>query len=421
MADLTVVDVPLDELHPDPANPRKISDADLDALTRSIRGWGFLQPVLARREGGIVIGGHQRLIAARRLGWKTAPTIWLDVTADQARALNLALNRISGEWDDQLLERLLAELAAVPDIDLSLTGFGEEEIARYLRTMESREKRDRVETFDVETALERARGGPVSARGDVWVLGDHRLLCGDSTDAGDVERLFAGGEMAALMATDPPYLVDYDGGNHPTTKANKGASTKDKHWDAYDDPELSVAFYASFLRIGLVHLQPNSAVYQWFATKRFSLVEQAWREVDLLVHQTLIWKKARGVLTRSHYMWDFEPCLYGWVEGKPPTKKPPGGERTVWEIDQVGAQMDIHPTQKPLAIFEKPINFHTEPGAIVYEPFSGSGTQIIAAERLGRRCFAIELQPVFVDVAVARWEAFTGRTAVREPAPVTSE
>jgi DNA modification methylase len=142
-------------------------------------------------------------------------------------------------------------------------------------------------------------------------------------------------------------------------------------------------------------------------------VEAAWTQVGLLVHQQLIWAKARGVLTHSHYLWAHEPCFYGWVEGAPPAKKPPANEATVWQIDQQGSSMGIHPTQKPLALFERPISYHTEPGDICYEPFAGSGTQLIAAERLGRRCFALELEPRYVDVAVARWEAFSGSVAVR--------
>ena len=144
------------------------------------------------------------------------------------------------------------------------------------------------------------------------------------------------------------------------------------------------------------------------------MVEQAWTACGLLVHQQIIWVKARGVLTHSHYLWAHEPCFYGWVEGQPPSKKPPSNERTVWQLDQQGNSMNIHPTQKPLELFMKPIEFHTEIGDICYEPFLGSGTQLIAAEKLSRRCFAMEKEPSFVDVAVLRWEAFTGQKAIKE-------
>jgi DNA modification methylase len=416
-ADLQIIQVPIDDLRPDPANPRRISDSELDALTRSLREFGFVQPVLARRDDKLVVGGHQRLVAARRLGWKTVPVIFLDVSQEQAHVLNLALNKISGEWDQDLLARLLADLQQTPDVDLSLSGFEPVEITALLKHLESQDKRDRVETFDVDAALaEAAERPPTTQPGDLWHLGDHRLLCGDSTNEQHVARLF-GDQQAVLMATDPPYLVDYTGGEHPPTRANQGKANRNKHWDEYSDPESGVEFFATFLRVGLSHLREDAAVYQWHATRRQAIVEEAWRQVGLLVHQTIVWVKARGVLTRSHYMWAHEPCFYGWREGHPPKLKPPANQRTVWEIAQWGEPKDLHPTIKPLEIFLRPIEYHTRPGDIVFEPFSGSGTQLIAAEKSGRICYAIDQEPRYVDIAVARFEAFSGQKATREPRP----
>ena len=173
-------------------------------------------------------------------------------------------------------------------------------------------------------------------------------------------------------------------------------------------------FYRKFLAVSLEHLRTNSAIYQWHAFRRQALVEQAWRESGLLVHQQIIWAKARGVLTHSHYLWAHEPCFYGWVEGHQPSKKPPASERTIWQLDQQGSSMNIHPTQKPLELFLRPIEYHTEVGDLCYEPFLGSGTQLIAAEKLGRVCYALEREPQYVDVAVKRWESFTGEQAVKE-------
>jgi DNA modification methylase len=410
--DLQIVRVPTDELHPDPANPRRIGAAELETLTRSLQQFGFVDPIIARHDDHVVIGGHQRLVAARRLGWTEVPVIFVDLDPHQAHLLNLALNKISGEWDEALLARLLADLQVVPDLDIHLSGFGDDEIQRLLKQLDAEAKRHRPETFDPDAAVDEAEANPATQPGDLWLLGDHRLLCGDSTKPDDVARLMDG-KRAVLMATDPPYLVDYTGGEHPTSKANKGRATKDKHWDEYHDPQSSVDFFVAFLRVGLDVLQPKSAIYQWHATRRQKLVEEAWSQCGLLVHQTIIWAKARGVLTHSHYLWSHEPCFYGWVEGKPPERKPPANERTVWGIDQAGEDKVEHPTQKPVELFLRPIVFHTQAGDIVYEPFSGSGTQLIAAERLGRCCYAMEQEPVYVDVAVRRWEAFTGETAVR--------
>ncbi|HEY5274949.1 MAG TPA: ParB N-terminal domain-containing protein, partial [Coriobacteriia bacterium] len=207
---LSVDEVPIDDLRPDPANPRRISEDELNALERSLRQFGFVQPVLARREDRTVIGGHQRLVAARRLGLTSVPVTWLDISVQQARLLGLALNKISGSWDDALLARLLADLQATPDVDLSLSGFGEDEIGDLLRKLEVREKREHVESFDLDEALEEARRAPRTKLGDLWQLGDHRLLCGDATKADDVARLLDGAELK-LLTTDPPYGVSLDG------------------------------------------------------------------------------------------------------------------------------------------------------------------------------------------------------------------
>jgi ParB-like chromosome segregation protein Spo0J len=206
---LSVEEIPLDELRPDPANPRRISEDELEALTRSLRQFGFVQPVLARREDRTVIGGHQRLVAARRLGLATVPVTWLDVSVEQARLLGLALNKISGTWDEQLLARLLADLGATPDVDVSLSGFDEDEIRDLLRSLETRDKRERPEAFDLDAALDEARRAPRTTRGELWRLGDHRLLCGDATDEADVGRLLEGA-APTLLATDPPYGVSLD-------------------------------------------------------------------------------------------------------------------------------------------------------------------------------------------------------------------
>jgi DNA modification methylase len=210
--------------------------------------------------------------------------------------------------------------------------------------------------------------------------------------------------------------VDYSGGDHPASKGNQGNSGKDKHWDEYADPEASVEFYRNFLTLAQEHPKPNSAIYRWHAYKRQALVEQAWRESGLLVHQQIIWVKSRGVSTHSHYLWAHEPCFYGWVEGQQPSKKLPASERTIWQLDQQGSRMNIHPTQKPLELFLRPMKFHTEIGDICYEPFLGSGTQLIAAEKLGRASFAMEREPQYVDVAIKRWESFTGKKAIHEEA-----
>lgn len=409
-ADLRIEHVPVDVLRPDPANPRRISDEEMNALTRSMHEFGLIDPIVARREDSTVIGGHQRLIAARRLGLKTVPVIYLDLSVEQARLLNVTLNKISGDWDKELLARLLDDLSKIPDVDLSLTGFADDEIAKLLKGLEVRDKEDRPETFDVDAALQDAEARPVAKPGDLWLLGDHRLLCGDSTDAEATQRLMAG-EKAALMATDPPYLVDYRADNHLGAKPPKPrAKDKDKHWDDFLDPETAVAFFKNFLAAAIPHFCRGAATYQWHAFARQALVQRAWEESGLLVHQQIIWAKNHGVLSHGHYLWAHEPCFYGWLAGNVPKMKPPANQTTVWQIDH-GQSLNVHPTQKPLELFQRPMAYHTEPGDICLDPFLGSGTTLIAAERLSRRCYAIEQAPKYVDVAVRRWEAFTGGKA----------
>jgi DNA modification methylase len=247
--------------------------------------------------------------------------------------------------------------------------------------------------------------------GELWRLGEHRLLVDDSTHADAVARLFAG-QSASLMATDPPYLIGYQGGNHPQSWHNRPA-VRDKHWDDYVDPAASEAFFRSFLTAARPHLAPHVALYQWHAHRRQALVEAAWHSCGLLVHQQLIWVKARAVLTHSHYLWQHEPCFYGWVEGAPPLRKPPANGTTVWEVDQVGESDGLHPTRKPIELFARPIAYHTRPGEICYDPFLGSGTALVAAEAAGRRCYGLEISPAYAQVCIERWQAFTGLKAVR--------
>jgi len=228
-------------------------------------------------------------------------------------------------------------------------------------------------------------------------------------------------ERAALMATDPPYLVDYDGGNHPQTwKDGRKVSSEEKtrHWDAYTDHDQAVGFYREFVAVALAAaLGERPAIYQWFAMMRMPIVTEAWAANGLKLHQVICWHKSRPVLGRCWFMWDYEPCAVGWVEGRQPeaARRPPANTRAVWDVDQkAGVEKglgSVHPTIKAVELIRRPIAWHTRPGELIYEPFSGSGTAIIAAEMTHRRCSAIELAPQFVDVAVIRWQNYTGRQA----------
>jgi DNA modification methylase len=436
---LTVDEVTIDDLRPDPANPRRISEEELDALERSLRQFGFVQPVLARREDRTVIGGHQRLVAARRLGLTTIPVTWLDVTVEQARLLGLALNKISGTWDEALLARLLADLQATPDVDLSLSGFGEDEVKDLLRSLEVREKREHVESFDLDEALEEARRAPRTKPGDLWVLGEHRLLCGDATKADDVARLLDGA-APRLLTTDPPYGVSLDGSWRdgvynalgPAEKTYMRVSGQPSADDATRSPggahvrtrghrnttlsgDTRVDWSEAFA------LVPSLQVgYVWHAGVHAAAVAEGLRRIGFEIVAQVIWDKGLFAMGRSWYHWSHEPC---WVVRKSGAKVPFRGSRdqaTIWRVPSpkmiMGGSTEPrldHPTQKPLLLFETPIRNHLRTGDALYEPFCGSGTALIAAERTGTRCYAMEIDPLYVEVALRRWERFSGQAAVR--------
>ena len=434
---LTVDEVSIDDLRPDPANPRRISEDELDALERSLRQFGFVQPVLARREDRTVIGGHQRLVAAQRLGFTTVPVTWLDVSVEQARLLGLALNKISGSWDEALLARLLADLQATPDVDLSLSGFGEDEVKDLLRKLEVREKREHVESFDLDEALEDARRAPRTKPGDLWQLGDHRLLCGDATKAEDVARLLDGAEPK-LLTTDPPYGVSLDGSwrdgvynalgpaektymrvsgqphGDEATGAPGGAHRRARgHRNTTLSGDTRVDWSEAFALVPSLHVG-----YVWHAGVHAAEVAAGLKRIGFEIVSQVIWDKGLFAMGRSWYHYSHEPC---WVVRKAGAKVPFRGssdQATIWRVPSpkmiMGGSAEPrldHPTQKALVLFETPIRNHLRQRESLYEPFCGSGTALIAAERTGTRCYAMEIDPIYVEVALARWERFSGLTA----------
>ena len=247
---------------------------------------------------------------------------------------------------------------------------------------------------------------PVSRAGDLWVLGEHRLLCGDSTALEDVRRVMAG-EQAALCATDPPYLVDYTG---------ERPNDSGKDWSRdYREVEIQDAegFFRSTFENVLSVLAPHAAIYCWHAHKRQALLASVWEELEIVDHQQVVWVKPAAVFGRVYWHFRHEPCVMGWRKGSKPEHDGNHEHDSVWEVDYDGLARRAadHPTSKPVELFARPMRKHTRVGDLCFEPFSGSGSQLVAAEKLGRRCRAIEISPAFVDVAVLRWQEATGREA----------
>ena len=396
--------VSIDDLIPDPANPRRIDDAELEALTRSIAQFGLVDPIIARREDRRVIGGHQRLLAARRLGLETVPTVLLDVSLEDAQLLNLALNKIAGTWDEELLARLLAGLEQTSS-DLSLSGFDENEVAALLRTLDRREKRERLETFDLEAALEQAGKGRARVkRGELWRLGEHRLLCGDATSAADVARLTE--DTPARMAfTDPPYNVAY--GDHGGRQ--RGQRKRRIANDAMPPAEWR-AFCQGWAGNLVAHVA--GALYVCMSTKEWPAVSQVLGEAGAHWSDTIIWAKDRFTLGRAPYQRQYEPLWFGWPDGATPHWFGDRNQGDVWQIPRP-AIAELHPTMKPLALVERAIANSSAPNDLVLDLFLGSGSTLIAAERTGRVCAGLELDPHYAAVILARWESFTGESAVR--------
>jgi len=302
-----------------------------------------------------------------------------------------------------------------PDLEL-VTGFEGEELEEMLRAAGIDLDGPLPEAGDAEPQIDRAAELAADwgvMPGQMWRLPsrvegrEHRIICGSSTDAAVVQRLM-GGERAALFATDPPYLVDYDGTNHPQAwnnpkpSMNKDWSESYKDWDAATQgAELYDGFIATAIEHAIVE---NAAWYCWHASRRQAMLEEVWERHGAFVHQQIIWAKDRPVLTRSFYMWQHEPCFFGWIRGKKPRRVVDEWLSSVWSFPtQTAFERTDHPTQKPLELFEIPMRQHTEVGEVCYEPFSGSGTQIVAAENLGRQCRAVEIAPQFVAVALDRY------------------
>jgi DNA modification methylase len=402
VGELKIEHVSIDSLRPDPANPRRIGERELESLTRSLQQFGFVQPVLARKSDNVVIGGHQRLVAARRLGWKTVPVVFLDLSPEQARLLNLALNRISGDWDQELLARMLADLKPVEEIDLSLSGFSEEELGRLLKSLDARDKRGRVETFDLQAAWEEAQRAPGVTCGDIWRLGDHRVLCGDATDSEAVSRL-VGAQRASMAFTDPPYNVDL--GHHG------GASRAGRRRTIANDV-LPPAEWEAFCRRWAKNLLSyvDGALYICMSTREWPVVSRVLEELGGHWSDTIIWAKDRFVLGRADYQRQYEPIWFGWREGVSHHWCGDRDQGDVWSIPRP-AESELHPTMKPLALVERAIENSSRAGDRVLDLFLGSGTTVIAAERTGRICYGMELDAHYCRIVIARWEAFTGLKA----------
>ena len=385
-----------------PTNPRR-NDSAVPHVAASLRRFGWQQPIVARRTGE-VIAGNTRLKAAQSLGMAEVPVWWFDGTDLDATAFAIADNRTHefAEWNDAELAQLLEQLRQ--EDALEGVGYSEEDIDALVQQLREQEE---VDKDLLDDGPEEPPTLAVAKTGDLWCLGDHRLLCGDSTSLKDVLRVLAG-EKAALVATDPPYLVDYTG-----ERPNDSGKDWSQTYREIDIQDADGFFRAVFVNV-LEVLGPKGALYCWHAHKRCGDIQRIWRELGILDHQQIIWVKPTPVFGRVYWHFRHEPCVMGWRQGDKPEHDGVHDHDSVWECDWDGKARVVgneHPTEKPVELFVRPMRKHTRARDVVFEPFSGSGSQLVAAERTGRRCRAIEISPPFVDVAIRRWQKATGQDA----------
>jgi len=397
--DIETIDV--SRIDPAAYNPRKDlrpGDPDYERLARSIEEFGFVEPLVWNKRTGILVAGHQRLKVLLARGVEQVECSVVDLPLEQEKALNLALNKIRGDWDEAKLAAVLAELTQVPDFDVSLTGFDLPEVSELLDRLSPAADDDE---FDVDAALDEIEE-PETQRGDLIELGPHRVLCGDSTDPANLTRLM-GSERAQLVFTDPPYAVDYRGGRVGKDWAHKIRHDGERYWD-----ELSVDEYERLLVGALANAHAfsddNAALYLWFASVRITTVLAALDETGWEQRNLLVWVKSTfaGSLF-AQYKHQYELCFYCHKRGKAPRWHGPTNETTVWQADKPSRNED-HPTVKPLVLAERAIRNSSTRNDLVLDLFLGSGTTLIAADTMSRRCYGLELEPRYCDVIRRRYE-----------------
>jgi DNA modification methylase len=386
---------PVESLVPYARNARTHSDEQVAQIAASIKEFGFTSPLLVDGDNGI-LAGHGRLAAARKLGLIEVPVIELaHLSPQQRKAYILADNRLAlnAGWDEDLLKLELSELADL-DFDLDLIGFTDKELDVLLGADENAGLTD-------DDAVPEVPEEPVSKRGDVWILGEHRVMCGDSTMLADVEKLMDG-QLADMSFMDPPYNVDY--GNNAKDKM-RGKDRRIMN-DALGD-QFYQFLYDACVNLLLV---TKGACYVAMSSSELHTLQRAWLDAGGKWSTFIIWAKNTFTLGRADYQRQYEPILYGWRDGTDHFWCGDRDQSDVWNFNKP-AKNDLHPTMKPVELVERAIRNSSKTRDIVIDLFGGSGSTLIAAEKTGRRCFMIELDPKYVDVIVKRWEEYSGKKA----------
>jgi DNA modification methylase len=389
----------VEDLVPYARNAKRHDAAQVAKIAGSISEFGFANPILIDSSNG-VIAGHGRLLAARKLGMESVPCIRLShLTENQKKAYILADNRLAevgASWDEEMLKLEIEQIdwAEIKEVKIDDFEFGEIEFG----------KSEDSEKEVVEDEAPEPPDNPVSKLGDIWMLGEHRLFCGDSTIKINFEQLM-NGEVADMMVTDPPYGVEYDANWRNETERSNGkkigarAIGKVLNDDRADWSDAWALF------------QGNVA-YVWHASSRSPEVAKSLESNGLEIRAMIIWAKNQMCIGRGDYHWKHEPCWYVVRKGKPSKRTDDRTQTTLWEIDKPRKSETGHSTQKPVECMARPIRNHE--ASLIYDPFLGSGTTLIASEQLGKRCYGFELNPAYCDVIIQRWETLTGKKAKKE-------
>ena len=391
---------PTAKLLPYGRNARTHSEDQVAQIAASIAEFGFTTPILAGADG-VIVAGHGRLAAAQKLGLETVPVVVLDhLTPTQRRALVIADNRIAENagWDDDLLRMELAALQD-EDFDLALTGFDADALAELLA-----DEGGAGSGGADDDAVPEVTETPISRPGDIWVMGDHRLLCGDATSAESYQKLLGDGTVD-MVFTDPPYNVNYANSAKDKMRGKDRAILNDNLGDGFYD------FILAALTPMLSRCQ--GAVYVAMSSSELDVLQAAFRAAGGHWSTFIIWAKNTFTMGRADYQRQYEPILYGWPGGSQRHWCGDRDQGDVWQIKKP-QKNDLHPTMKPVELVERAVRNSSRPGQLVLDPFGGSGTTLIAAEKAQRRSALIELDPQYVDVIVRRWQDWTGKQAARE-------
>ena len=409
---MNIQTVEISRINPAAYNPRrdlKPGDPDYEKLKTSINTFGYVEPLVWNSRTENLIGGHQRLKVLIEQGVTEVEVSVVDFDLVQEKALNLALNRVQGGWDNEKLAALLKEMSEMPDFDVSLTGFDGPEISTLFdRYLDHGGEDDGGDVELPET--------PITKPGDLIILGQHRILCGDSSKPEDVAKLLDG-KKADLVFTDPPYNVDYSGADRPIPEDQRSNATGE--WKKIKNDNLPQAEYEAWLKKVFanvaLHIGAGAAFYIWNGHRQFGPMHQMLIDQEFHISCVITWAKERFALGYGDYNQQTEFCLYGWKEDNGAHKwYGEASESSLWQISREGSHTYKHPTQKPVALAERAIKNSSQREDLVLDLFLGSGTTLIASEKLGRRCYGMELDPGYCDVIVKRYINMVGDAMISE-------